>query len=369
MMKPEVYQRLQNIFNKQKEFADTEIDIELPEKTKPNRINEIIENEVRTSNELVQSRIQSELTGLGPLEDLLTNENITEVLVNSFDQVFYEEFGYLKKYQDHFFSTQSYLQALDRLSQKCESYLCREKPFIERQLENYRITIIFGEIGRGTPILSIRRQPLARWTLSKLKQLNWCNDQQLDLIQDILAKKKNFLVVGGTGSGKTSFLQALLESTSTNERSIIIEDTQELHLPNTASVSLLTRQDPSGCVPDITMDDLLKRALRLRPDRLIIGEIRGAEAKSLLMALATGHDGSFGSLHARTAHECLLRLEMLIQMGAPQWSLTSIRQLIGLTVQNIFVVQKLGGQRQLQGIYEICSVEETGIILNRLDKG
>ena len=173
--------------------------------------------------------------------------------------------------------------------------------------------------------------------------------------------------MGGTSSGKTSFLQSLLQEFSKNERAVIIEDTQELNLPNSACCSLLTRQDPSGCVRDITMDDLLKRALRLRPDRLVIGEIRGPEAKSLLMALATGHDGSFGSMHARTASEALLRLEMLIQMGAPQWNLKSIRHLIAMTLQNIFVVEKLNGKRQLQGIYQISSLEENGIILQKLD--
>ena len=99
----------------------------------------------------------------------------------------------------------------------------------------------------------------------------------------------------------------------------------------------------------------------------MIGEIRGPEAKSLLMALATGHDGSFGSMHARTAKEALLRLEMLIQMGAPQWNLKSIRHLIAMTLQNIFVVEKLNGKRQLQGIYQISSLEENGIILQKLD--
>lgn len=362
-MNAEVYKKLQDIFNKQKESAEADVDIENPNAFSNQNLTVI--DSLHNENSL---RIQAELTGLGPLDQLIEKQSITEILVNSYNQIFYEENGFLKKHPDLFFSEQSYRQIIDRLSQKCDSYLCREKPFVEKQFGHLRVTIIFDEISRGQPILSIRKQPLSRWTLEKLYQKNWCNQKQYDLINQIINHRKNFLVVGGTGSGKTSFLQSLLESLPKEERIVIIEDTQELHLPNEASASLLTRQDPSGCVSDINMDDLLKRALRLRPDRLTIGEIRGAEAKSLLMAMATGHDGSFGSLHARTAHECLLRLEMLIQMGAPQWSLQSIRRLIGLTIQNIFVIEKKDGQRQLQGIYQISSVEESGITLMRLDE-
>ncbi|MBC7457456.1 MAG: CpaF family protein, partial [Bdellovibrionaceae bacterium] len=269
---------------------------------------------------------------------------------------------------DHFNSNQSYLSVLDRLSQKCSSYLNREKPFVEAQFGRLRITIIFGELSRGDSLLSIRIQPHSTWTLGTLLEKKWCSTEQATAIQNLFLQKKNFIVVGGTGSGKTSFLQALLQMMGAEERAVIIEDTQELQLPVSASISLLTRQDPSRSVGDVTMDDLLKRALRLRPDRLVIGEIRGPEAKSLMMAMATGHDGSFGSLHARSAEEALLRLEMLIQMGAPQWSLQSIRKLIAMTIQNILVLEKKDGVRRLKGIYEISSLEENGLTLRPIDE-
>lgn len=256
---------------------------------------------------------------------------------------------------------------IDRLSQKCQTHMNREKPFVETQLGQFRMTLIFAELSRGSCLVSIRKQPKAVWTLAELQKREWCRPDQALKIRQLVAERKNFLVVGGTGSGKTSFLQALLQSLDALERIVMIEDTQELHPPNDASVSLLTRHDPSRNVGDVTMDDLLKRALRLRPDRLVIGEIRGPEAKSLLMAMATGHDGSFGSLHARTAAEALLRLEMLIQMGAPQWTLQSIRRLMAMTIQNIFVIEKKNGVRRLEGIYEITSLEESGLTLQKID--
>lgn len=313
-----------------------------------------------------ETRVRQELLGYGPIDLLLQDSEITEVIANNYKSVFYEKGGVLFESSDHFYSEQTYYAALERLSQNCGTYLCREKPFVEAQIGHLRITIIFAEISRGHPILSIRVQPKTQWTLQALFEKKFLTDAQFSLVKRILSEKGNFIVIGSTGSGKTSFLQGLLSELST-ERIVIIEDTQELHPPNATSVSLLTRQDPSQTVTDVSMDDLIKRALRLRPDRLIVGEIRGKEAMSLLMALATGHDGSFGSLHARSAHEALLRLEMLIQMGAPQWSLVSIRRLIAMTVQYVFVLEKSGGIRKLKEIFEICSLEETGLTVSRID--
>jgi pilus assembly protein CpaF len=367
-MNQEIFGKLESIFSKQKNRMDVDWDYADSNLSLSERFQCLLDKETVSEPEMVRNRMKSELTGLGPLDTLLTDPEITEILVNNHKEIYFEKNGKLAFSHDHFYSEQSYLAVLDRLSQKCGSYLNREKPFVEAQFGRMRITIIFGEISRGTSLLSIRLQPIATWTMDALLAKNWCSQLQADLINQIFIQKKNFLVVGGTGSGKTSFLQALLQKISKTERAVIIEDTQELQLPDSASVSLLTRQDPSASVGDITMDDLLKRALRLRPDRLVVGEIRGAEAKSLMMAMATGHDGSFGSLHARTAQEALIRLEMLIQMGAPQWSLQSIRKLIAMTIQNIIVVEKRHGLRKLNGIFEITSVEETGITLDQIDE-
>lgn len=331
-------------------------------------LEKIIASNIKDENHEIQKRIYAEFLSLGPLDTLLEQESITEILVNQFNEIYYEIKGSLIRSEDHFYSETTYTNALDRLSQKCKTYFNREKPFVEAQHGRMRITIIFSELSRGQHLLSIRLQPKSKWTLTKLNEENWFHSKQIPIIQKIISEKKNFLVVGGTGSGKTSFLQSLLHSLNERERAVIIEDTQELDPIFKTNISLLTRQDPARVVVDVEMDDLLKRALRLRPDRLVIGEIRGPEAKSLLMALATGHDGSFGSMHARSAAEALLRLEMLVQMGAPQWSLHSIRHLISMTVQNIFVISKKNGKRFLEGIYEISSLESTGFTLNQIDE-
>jgi pilus assembly protein CpaF len=366
-MNNETQSALHRIFCLQKEVLEKNWDLENDSQTKDQQLKKIQQQQTKDLDANIQLRIINELEGLGPLEKLLSDDSVSEILVNGPNQVLFEKQGQLHHSTDHFFNSMTYNQCIERISQLCQSYMNKEKPFIETQVGDYRFTLVYADLSRGHHLISIRKQPKDIWTLQKLRLQNWCTDEQFNLIQKILIQRKNFLFVGGTSSGKTSALQALINEISKTERLVIIEDTQELRLCNPLSVSLLTRSDSLSKENDVTMADLLKRALRLRPDRLVVGEIRGAEATSLLMSLATGHEGSFGSMHAKSADQALLRLEMLIQMGAPQWSLNSIRRLIGLTVEYIFVVEKKNGQRQLEGIYQITSVEETGLTLMKLN--
>lgn len=366
-MNTEVSNVLTDIFQTQKKFLDNDWEIENNTLHKEQKLQQIISEKTKELSVDCKKRVHAEIEKLGPLEDLLADPTITEILVNNPESIFIERYGRLEKYPDRFFDHSTYNQCIERISQLCHSYMNKEKPFIETQIGKFRYTLIFSELSRGHHLLSVRKQPEHIWTLEKLYQSNWCSETQYHLIQKLIKEQKNFLMIGGTSSGKTSALQAMINEMPQNQRLVIIEDTQELHLCNPMSVSLLTRTDGINTNNDVTMNDLLKRALRLRPDRLVVGEIRGAEAMNLLMALATGHAGSFGSMHARTASEALLRLEMLIQMGAPQWSIQSIRRLIGMTVEYILVVEKKNGHRTLEGIYQITSVEETGITMMKLD--
>lgn len=317
-------------------------------------------------DEETQKRLWSELFGFGPIENFLGEDDVTEILCNQFDQIYVERNGSLEKSNDHFQSAESYQDFIERLCQKCQTYINREKPFVECQIENLRVTIIYQDLARGYPLLAIRKKNQRIYSLDHLVERGWCNENQINCLKSLIELKKNFLVVGGTGSGKTTVLQSLMTLISPNERVVIIEDTQELMPTNACSTSLLTQTNILDPRLNVSMDDLLKRTLRLRPDRIAVGEIRGPEAKTLLMALSTGHDGSIGSMHARTAQEALLRLEMLVQMGAPQWSLTSIRRLIGITLNSILVVERRGKIRYLKGIYELQSIEEMGITLHQV---
>lgn len=363
-------EQAKNLFYKlrteKSEILSTDTYTDTAPKLKDHSLTMSLDQHLQSVDDSVRQRILNELNGFGPITNLLADESITEILINQFDQIYFEKMGLLQRSEDHFFDVNSYKEFIEKLCSFCNTYINSEKPFIEMQLNNLRITVLFPDICRGEYIVSIRKQPLTRWTFDRLLAQGWATDSQIAVIRNLIAKKKNFLVIGGTGSGKTSLLQAAI-SEMAQDRLVIIEDTQELQPVYTQNTSLLTRIDPTKKLIDVTMNELIKKALRLRPDRICVGEIRGEEATALLMALATGHDGSFGSLHARTAHEALLRLEMLIQMGAPQWSLQSIRRLIGLTVQNILVVEKRDGKRVLKSIYEVTSVEEHGITLQEME--
>ena len=228
-----------------------------------------------------------------------------------------------------------------------------------------RLSMIGAQLTGKQAIVSIRKHPESPWNLQKLVSAKWCSNQQMNQLQSIINSGSNFLVIGETGSGKTSVINALLQEISKCERAVVIEDSSEVYLPNEASIKLLTRDSAEGQVCAIDQQVLLKRALRLRPDRLVMGEIRGEESKDFLMLLATGHKGCFATLHAKNPNEALIRLEMLIQLGAPQWNLQAIRRLIFLSLQFIIVVEKsISGKRQLKGIYRLSSLEDSGITLD-----
>lgn len=314
----------------------------------------------------VTKRVEDELTGAGPLAKLLANENISEILVNDYNKIFFEENGHLQAHDDEFYSPHSYLSYISRLSDRCNRPLNRERPFVETQLDGFRYSLIFSELTDGTPLISIRKPIKKIFNFENLIKYNWCDNNKADLIKNLIKNKKNILVVGSTSSGKTTSLQALLGLIEPNERCVIIEDAKELKTPNEISVSLLAREFGNGSIHPINLEELIKRALRFRPDRLIVGEVRGSEAYSLLLALSTGHRGSLSSLHAADAKQALLRLEMLIQLGAPQWDLRSIRRLITLSLDYILVVEKKDTSRILKEICEIKSAEENGIIIEKV---
>ena len=179
----------------------------------------------------------------------------------------------------------------------------------------------------------------------------------------MIERRKNILFLGPTGCGKTTVLGACLKELASSERVVILEDTDELPRPNTASSKLLTRPQQGSTLPEVTLSDLVRQSLRMRPFRLVMGEVRGAEAKDLLLALATGHSGSMGTIHSADARQALLRLEMLVQLGAPQWSLQAIRQLIHLSVEALVVCGYEGGQRRLHGLFQVAALESIGFLL------
>lgn len=312
-----------------------------------------------------QARLQSEFLGLGPIDSLLNNDAITEIMINSKSDIWIETRGQLTRVDDRFFCDFTYQLFLNKLLACVDGVIDKEAPILDRSMQQFRICMVDECLTQKNSIISIRRHPDYQWTLPKLKDAGWCTDHEMAFLKNIVNQRKRFLIIGPTGSGKTSVINALLDQTESNCRSIIIEDTPEITSVNSCSIKLLTRTQRSQLV-DIDQSDLVKSSLRLRPDRIIMGEIRGTEAKDFLMALSTGHDGSFGSLHASDPQQALIRLEMLIQMKAPQWSLDAIRKLIFLSLDGLLVLSKEpDGQRRFKGGFQITSLETSGFLLDR----
>ncbi|KYG69929.1 pilus assembly protein CpaF [Bdellovibrio bacteriovorus] len=332
------------------------------------KVEQIVEKHLTSQEQDVCARVLNEIHTWGPLSDLLEDESITEIMVNGPQSIWIEREGKLFRHPDSFFSDLSFRNCLDRLSHEANAHITKEFPTADGAFRDFRLSMIGSDITQSSVHLSLRRHPKNPWTFLKLADIGWCRPEDLRIFRELIDKKKNFLVVGSTGSGKTSVLNSFLNLLPENERVVIIEDTSEIPLPNKASMKLLTREDPQNVLPAIDQTQLVKRALRLRPDRIAMGEVRGAEAKDFLMALATGHEGSFGTLHAQDAAQALIRLEMLIQMGAPQWNLSAIRRLIQMSLDFVIVVgREASGQRRFKGAYRLCSLEDNGFLLEPFD--
>ncbi|MCB9072001.1 MAG: CpaF family protein [Bdellovibrionaceae bacterium] len=324
----------------------------------------IIKEQTQDLSSSLQQRVHHEFFQAGPLEPLLTDELITEIIVNSPESIWFEKSGQFYKHSDFFLSRITYNNFIHLLADQAGVQTNYKFPFANGEWRGFRVHLA-SPPSAAEHTLTLRRLRPSALHLSELYAKSWCNSQQLEQIKKLVQTRQNILVVGTTGSGKTTLLNSLVQE-ALPDRCVFIEDTPELVQSHDLSVRLLTRADASGALPPIEQSDLVKQSLRMRPDRLIVGEIRGAEAKDLLLALSTGHRGSMASLHADNANEALLRLEMLVLMGAPQWDLLTIRRLIQYSIHAIIITRKDNDSWKLDGLYRIASLESFGFIVSEL---
>jgi pilus assembly protein CpaF len=324
-----------------------------------------IEESTTELPDALKKRVREEFSGWGPLAELKDQKDIFDIIIQGPNHIFYENSSGLHVHNDHFLSEQSFQSFLERLAQEAGLLINHKDPFGNGKAGPFRVHMILPPAA-ATPTITLRRHRMKSLSLQDLEDTGFMKPSERAWIQECIKQKKNFIVVGPTGSGKTTFLNSLISHISDSDRVVVIEDTDEILSESPRVCKLLSRE---VCPPSLTpyfMQDLLKQSLRMRPDRIVVGEVRGKEAKDLLQALSTGHCGSMGTLHAESAQQALLRLEMLIQMGAPQWSLHSIRQLIQLSL-DYFIVLK--GDRLEKGIREICQIsshEKFGLLLESI---
>ncbi len=266
--------------------------------------------------EALIGRIVRDSVGLGPLEDLLADPQVEEVMVNGPDRVYVERRGVLEPTEVRFGDEEELRNAIERILAPLGRRVDELSPMVDARLaDGSRVNVVIPPLAVDGPALSIRRFGVRRPGPSELVELGTLSARQRDLLRDAVGARRSVLVSGGTGSGKTTMLNALSSFISPGERVVTIEDAAELRLQQSHVVRLESR--PAGVEGrgEVTIRQLLRNALRMRPDRIVIGEVRGAEALDLLTALNTGHDGALSTVHANSPADALSRLETLALMA------------------------------------------------------
>jgi len=301
------------------------------------------------------------IRGLGVLGQIISDTEITEVMINGYKDIFVERAGRLQKLENHFESRQELETIITKFVSQSGRAVNESEPIVDTHLEDgSRVNVVMPPIALNGPIVTIRRFPKEAMTVQKLIQYGSITPEVAEVLELLVRARYNIFVSGGTGSGKTTFLNALSNFIPQDERIITIEDSAELQIRN---VDNLVRLETRNAGPDgsgaITIKDLIKSALRMRPDRIVVGEVRGAEALDMLQAMNTGHDGSLSTGHANSTRDMLSRLETMVLQGAAGLPLEAIRQQIGSAVDIVIHLSRLRDKsRKTMEIVEILGYDQ-----------
>ena len=326
---------------------------------------------VRLSAEQRKSLIQGvldDMFGLGPLEPLLADAAVTDVLVVGHDKVFVERRGLLERSPTSFRNPAHLTHVIQRLVRNAGRRIDERSPMVDARLpDGSRVNAVIPPVAVDGPQLSIRRFPENPFTLDALVDNGTIADASRALLKAAVAGRMNLLVSGGTGAGKTTILNALSGHVGIHERIVTIEDAAELRLQGDHVVRLETRPANTEGVGAVSTRDLVRNALRMRPDRIIVGECCGAEALGMLQAMNTGHEGSMTTIHANSAREALSRLESMLSMGGIDVPLRVVRDYIADAVDLVVHVARLpDGRRVIEEIAEVTDSNPDGVVLRTI---
>ncbi|PPI79762.1 FHA domain-containing protein [Marinobacter flavimaris] len=301
----------------------------------------------------------AEAVGLGPLEELLADDSITEIMVNSADQLFFEQNGRLKKSNVTFSDDKAVISAIERIVAPLGRRIDESSPMVDARLaDGSRVNAVIPPLALKGPSITIRKFAKERLRAQNLIDFGSVSAAMIEFIEIAVKAKRNVIISGGTGSGKTTLLNVLSNFIPDSERIITVEDAAELSLVQPNLVGLEARpanQEGKGVV---SIRDLVKNCLRMRPDRIVVGECRGGEALDMLQAMNTGHDGSLTTIHSNSPRDCVSRLEVLVMMSGFEMPLAAIREQISSAV-NIIVQQTRFscGSRKVTSITEVTGIE------------
>ena len=303
--------------------------------------------------------IMDEVLGLGPLEPLLKDESINDILVNTHSQVFIERAGQLELTAARFKDETHLLRIIDKIVSRVGRRVDEAQPWVDARLpDGSRVNAIIPPCALDGPLVSIRKFSKRPYTMDRLMDIGTVTGEVADMLKANVRARLNILISGGTGSGKTTFLNALSTFISDRERIVTIEDAAELQLQQIHVGRLETRPANIEGKGAVTQRDLVRNALRMRPDRIIVGEVRGGEALDMLQAMNTGHDGSMTTVHANTPRDALSRLEQMMGMTGFQLPERTMRSQMASAIHVILQLERMtDGRRRLVSLQEVTGME------------
>ncbi len=312
--------------------------------------------------------IQDEVLGLGPLEPFMKDPTVSDILVNTYKQVYLERFGKLEVTEARFKDDNHLRRIIDKIVSAVGRRIDESSPMVDARLaDGSRVNAIIPPLALDGPILSIRRFSVDPLELDDLLTLKTLTPEIGELIKGIVKARLNILISGGTGTGKTTLLNVLSRFIPSTERIVTIEDSAELQLKQEHVVRLETRPPNIEGKGEVSQRDLVRNSLRMRPDRIIVGEVRGGEVLDMLQAMNTGHDGSLTTLHANSPRDGLMRLETLVALTGLSIPSTFIRKYISSALEVIIHLNRLvDGSRKIVSIQEITGMEGDTITMQEI---
>lgn len=323
-----------------------------------------------SARERVTRQVENEIIGMGPLEPLLHDPAVSDILVNGPDAVFVERFGKLETTEITFDSSEHLMHIIDRIVSLVGRRIDEASPMVDARLsDGSRVNAIIPPLAVDAPALSIRRFPSHMLLLSDLVAKGALTEAASMTLQAAIKARLNVVVSGGTGSGKTTLMNALSAFIPSDERIITIEDSAELQLQQEHVVRLETRQANIEGKGEISQRELVKNCLRMRPDRIILGEVRGAEALDMLQAMDTGHDGSITTIHSNTPRDAVKRIENMVAMTGLGLPTSAVRSQIASAIDLVIQAERMeDGGRRITSIQEINGMEGDIILMSEIFK-
>jgi pilus assembly protein CpaF len=305
------------------------------------------------------SEIVDEVLGLGPLEPLMKDELVSDILVNTHNLVFVERYGRLARVDVRFKDDRHLLRIINKIVSTVGRRVDESQPTVDaRLLDGSRVNAVIPPIAVDGPLLSIRRFAKQPITIERMIELGTITGEIATLLEGIVKARRNVLISGGTGSGKTTMLNAMSGFIDEAERIITIEDAAELQLQQVHIARMETRPPNIEGKGEIVQRDLVKNALRMRPDRIIVGEVRAGEAFDMLQAMNTGHEGSMTTIHANSCRDALSRLEQMLGMAGLDMAIRSMRAQIAAAIHVVLQLERMSdGRRRLVSLHEITGME------------